>query len=94
MDNRDIQNIYENLSSIKAPPPIREALVRVITELYEVTLLCDEFPTEEITDYPDEESIDALHESVDDMIRQEQYEELMAEWYLNREKDEGSEYYC
>lgn len=96
MDNKDIQNIYYNLSAIKAPTPIKEAIVRVITELWEITLLCNECPTEEFKeeDYPDEDSIDALHESVDDMIRQEQYDEMMAEWYLNREKDEGTEYYC
>ena len=93
MDNKDIQNIYENLTSIKAPPPILESLYKVITELYEVTLIAEE--VEQIDENEDYDSISDYYENretVDDMIRQEQYEELMAEYWINREKSEDYEY--
>lgn len=96
MDNKDIVFLYENQSSIKAPPPIRDAFIRVITELYDITLLYDEFPTEEFNDetYLDVDANDP-YETVDDMIRAEHYQALLdeqAEWQLSREDNESSEY--
>lgn len=85
---KDIQNVYENLSSIKAPPPIMESLERVINELYLVTQVAIEYQGEQIEEYPSEDTIDALHEDLDGLITQERYEALMADYYLNREKDE------
>lgn len=97
MNNKDIQNVYYNLTALKAPPPILESLYRVITELYECTLIADEIETEGLDENEDYASISDYYEnreSVDDMIREEQYQELMADYYLSREKDEGTEYYC
>lgn len=84
----DIQNIYENFTSIKAPPPIMESLERVINELYLVTQVTIEYQGEQMDEYPSEDAIDALHEGLDDLITQERYEALMADYYLSREKDE------
>lgn len=93
MNNKDIQNVYYNLTAIKAPPPILESLVRVITELYEITLIADEIETEELTEeYPDRQTLDEYYDTVDGMLSQERYEEMMADYWLNREKDEGTEY--
>lgn len=86
--NEDIQNIYENFTSIKAPPPIMESLERVINELYLVTQVTVEYQGEQIEEYPSEDTIDALHEDLDGLITQERYESLMADYYLSREKDE------
>lgn len=92
MENKDIQNIYENFTSIKAPPPILESLYRVITELYECTLIADEITEELSQEYPDPQTLDEYYDTVDGMLSQERYEELMADYYLSREKDEGREY--
>lgn len=85
---KDIQNVYENVNSIKAPPPIMESLKRVINELYLVTQVTVEYQGEQMEEYPSEETIDTLHEDLDGLITQERYEALMADYYLSREKDE------
>ena len=93
MNNKDIQNIYENLTSIKAPPPILESLYKVITELYECSILLDEYETEELTEeYPDPETLDNYFDTLDGMIAQDNYAEMMAEYWINQEKNEGTEY--
>ena len=90
---KDIQNVYYNLTSIKCPPPIMESLYRVITELYEVTLIADDIQSEMITEeYPDPQTLDEYYDTLDGMISQEHYQELMADYYLSREKEEGYEY--
>jgi len=93
MNNKDIKNVYENFTSIKAPPPILESLHKVITELYEITLIADEIECEELTEeYPDPQTLDEYYDTVDGMLSQERYEDMMADYWLNREKDEGTEY--
>jgi hypothetical protein len=85
----DIQNVYENFSSIKAPPPVLASLWNVINELYLVTQIdIVEYQGDHIEEYPDGDAVDFIHEQLDDVLTQEHYEQLTAEFYLNREKNE------
>ncbi len=79
----NLELVYRSLDLIDAPEELYTSLCILITYLYENDYFVESFNEQHM---PPEE-LDDLHESLDDLLTQEKYDQQMAEYYISREEE-------